>query len=420
MPNARTNAAVALAALLALAACSDDGSPLWPTLDGGDPAGTPAPRTTTTAPTTAPSGNGADIEPLFGAGSPPPPPATPTTGMPAAFPPATATGLPAGAGQGPIGMPAVGSASSLLAAAPSNATHVGLRIAALQQDLQRLRDAMAIHSARFQEIRARSGTNAAAYQQNVAPIYARLQIGTTPGNPIMTQQWREAELRLNIVNSDIDALNTLGNDVASDAALASYLLDATRATYGLSGAYEEDHRQLALLEDEVNRTVISIDRMLNDISADISRQGNYVAAERANLTALALAIKTGSFFDAPPVGQIPGTQGLPAAPASMAPNPGPAVGTPGAGPLVVIRFDRPTLNFEPELRAPVQEALQRNPNATFQIVGIAAPGSRPGPVQNAMERVYRALTRNGVPAENVALSADTAAVPNTEVHIYVR
>jgi len=276
---------------------------------------------------------------------------------------------------------------------------------------------MAIHSARFQEIRSRAGANAEAYQQNVAPIYARLQIGTTPGNPILTQQWREAELRLNIVNSDIDALNTLGNDVASDAALASYLLDSTRATYGLSGAYEEDHRQLALLEDEVNRTVISIDRMLNDISSDISRQGNYVAAERANLTALALAIKTGSFFDAPPTGPA---ANLPAAPAAVAPSPGPASGATGAGPLVLIRFDQPNLQFEPQLEPPVRQALQRNPNATFQIVGVAPSGGSPGPVQNAMERVYRALTRLGVPAENVVLSADTANVPNTEVHIYVR
>src|SRR3546814_14746741 len=65
------------------------------------------------------------------------------------------------------------------------------------------------------------------------------------------------------------------SDVCSsdlDAALSTYLLESVRAAYGLSGAVEEDHRQLAVLEDDTNQTVVMVDRLLTELSDDIRRQ----------------------------------------------------------------------------------------------------------------------------------------------------
>src|ERR1041385_5413745 len=98
------------------------------------------------------------------------------------------------------------------------------------------------------------------------------------------------------MSADIGAMNSLANEVASASSLAAYLLEAARATYGLSGAIDEDHRQLGVLEDETNRTVVLIDRLLHELSDDISRQTAYVGNERANLTTLALAIKNGELY----------------------------------------------------------------------------------------------------------------------------
>ena len=92
-------------------------------------------------------------------------------------------------------------------------------------------------------------------------------------------------------------MNNLANRVSADAAMSSYLLEATRAAYGLSGAIDEDHRQLAVLEDEVNKTVVLITRLLDELSEDIARQSNYVSNERSNLNTLALAIKNGEHSD---------------------------------------------------------------------------------------------------------------------------
>ena len=434
MPKLRTNAAltsVNLASvnlvhmatvsliLLAASACSNSGAPLF---SGSD--GQPVPPSSS-----AESGIMDNMTPLFGESRPQSSRSSVQSASAGRVSSQTAsipnysrsTAAPlrrtSARGNSPIGMPVLGTSVPLNSGAVSNNTHVGLRISALQQDLQRLRDAMALHKTRFSEIRTRASVNAEAYQQNVAPIYARLQIGTTPGNPILTQQWREAELRLNVVNGDIDSLNNLGNDVASDAALSAYLLDSTRATYGLSGAYEEDHRQLSLLEDEVNRTVIGVDRLLNEISSDISRQGNYVAAERANLTALALAVKTGSFFDAPPSGgNNAAARNSVLSPASFTPR----SRNVRLGHLMMIRFDSPNMRFEPQIEAPIRETLARNPDTRFRIVGTAPVGGNAAPVQKAMERVFKAMTKIGVRAENVELSSDTGGIGrNVEVRIFV-
>ena len=77
---------------------------------------------------------------------------------------------------------------------------------------------------------------------------------------------------------------------------AHFALDQIGATFNVSGAVDEDHRQLQLLEDETSQTIVMIDRLLKEVSDAIQRQTAYVANERANLTTLAAAIKNGDFY----------------------------------------------------------------------------------------------------------------------------
>src|SRR3546814_10431589 len=95
------------------------------------------------------------------------------------------------------------------------------------------------------------------------------------------------------MSADVAQLSGLGNQVASDSAMSTYLLQTIKSTYGLSGAIDEDHRQLAVLEDETAKTVVLIDRLLGELSQDVARQTNYVGSERTNLTTLSAAIKQG-------------------------------------------------------------------------------------------------------------------------------
>ncbi len=175
-------------------------------------------------------------------------------------------------------------------------TFVGTKVSDMQQELNRLKTALNRHNNELQALRGQTVSHSQAYHGTVAAISARLQVGTTPGNPVLVQQWNEAQSELDRVNDDIAALNSLANKVAADSTLSTFLLESVRSAYQVSGAVDEDHRQLALLEDETNRTTVLIDRLLNEISESLARQTSYVSTERANLNALALAVKNGEIF----------------------------------------------------------------------------------------------------------------------------
>lgn len=303
-------------------------------------------------------------------------------------------------------------------------TFVGQKVVQLRTDLVRLQDSIRVHNGGLQTVRQQTIQNAQTYHQTVATVESRLQIGTTPGNPMLVDAWNQAQRQLERVNSDISAMNDLANRVSADAALSTYLLESVRAAYGLSGAVEEDHRQLSVLEDDTNQTVVLIDRLLTELSDDIRRQSAYVANERSDINTLAIAIKNGELFGSSLASRTftPTTTGL--APAA-APR---ASSTSGRRPLVVIRFDRASVAYEQALYSAVSRALERRPDAFFDVVAISPQSSNRGraaldtnAVRRNAQQVLRSLTNMGLPANRVALSAGSAPDAQTnEVRVFVR
>jgi len=246
-------ALLSVGTMLALAGCSYASDALWPSLTGKDPRGNEPAQSS--SPDTSRSSQPA---PQAAA-----PRATNLAQAQAQAPMAQAPTLPAG-----------------------QATEVGRRAQQLRDDLGRLSASVNTRTTAVQQIRAEAVQTAQSYQGLVAGINARLQVGSTPGNPILQSQWNQASVALDNFGSEIGKMSVLSNQVAGDAATAAFLLESTRAAYSLSGAVEEDHKALAATEDDVNRTVVSIDRLLNELSEDISRQSSYVSRERSNMTAL--------------------------------------------------------------------------------------------------------------------------------------
>src|SRR6202012_6007976 len=101
-----------------------------------------------------------------------------------------------------------------------------------------------------------------------------------------------------------------------------------------------------------------IDRLLSEVSSDIQRQTAYVANERSSLTVLNSAIKNGELYG--------GTPGL----SAVSANGGVQLAAAGT-PLVVVRFDRPDVDYQQILYAALSQALQNRPNASFQVVAVA-------------------------------------------------
>ena len=312
-------------------------------------------------------------------------------------------------------------------AGPVTGTYVGSKISSLSGELNVLKGTLSSQNNEFQALLNTTTQNSQRYHAIIAAISARLQIGTTPGNPVLNSQWQSAQAELDRVFQDTSRLSELSNRVAANSALANYLVEATRAAFGIQGAVDEDHRQLSVLEDDVSRTVVSIDRLLNEVNETIARQNNYATAERRNLTALALAISNGEAFG-PNLSTFAFNEAVrlahapPGAPGSVAAGPGARL------PLVVIRFDQPNVEYQSALYSAVSQAIERRPSALFDVVAVTPNTGGPsevasssGAAKKSAEKVMRALLAMGLPATRLNLSSSTSeqALAN-EVRVYIR
>lgn len=383
-----------LGALVALPACSFTEENLWPSLSGEDPAGGQQQAQAQAGQSQQGAGQ-SQIE--------------------------TGTGEPivVGGGQPPISNTDF-SPPGVTPGEPTG-TYVGKQVEELRGDLERLQSSLAQQNERLQQLRGVLVDNSRRFHGTVAAVNSRLQVGTTPGNPILVQQFRSAQQDLDRIAQDIERMNDLLNAVANNSTLSSYLSESARAAFGVSGAVDEDHRQLAILEDEVNRTAVLIDRLLKEVTEDIRRQTNYVAAERSNLNLLAAGIKTGEIYGGSLINKAMASSG-------SSVTAGSPVDTSDRRPLVVVRFDRPDVPYQQALYSAVSRVLERRPNATFDLVAVAPTSGGPARValnankaRQHAQSVLRSLTEMGLPPSRVAVSARTQpGIQNNEVHLYLR
>ena len=294
----------------------------------------------------------------------------------------------------------------------------------MRGDLGKLNGRIADLNTRMRGLRDETAASSQKYHALTAQMNAKLQSGTTPGNPTLTNQLKEGQQQIEIVAENISKLNDLSSDVDAEAGTASWLLDSVRATYALSGAVDLDHERLRALEDEVNQAVVLIDRLLNELSADVNRQTTYVNNERHNLQLLSLAIKNGELYGASLVNRaFAQAQARTAARVQASPSPQTT-----DRPLVVIRFDRPNVPYQRALYTAVSRALDRKPDATFQLVTVSPQSGTPArtalnktAAKRNAEGVLRALADMGLPGHKISLSSTTSTeAENNEVRIFVR
>jgi TolA-binding protein len=296
---------------------------------------------------------------------------------------------------------------------PDTGTAVNKTIQSLRAQVAGLQQKLASNSQRLADLRNQGAGAAGSYQEAKAHITTRLQVGTTRGNPELVAEWNTAQGQLDALSANVNSLNTLGTDVTNDSSTAHFALNQISATFNVSGAVDEDHRQLQLLEDETSQTIVMVDRLLSEVAAVIQRQTAYVATERANLTTLASAIKSGDFYGGGVTGAL-GSGGM-----QMA-----SAGTP----LVVVRFDHPNVDYQQILYAALNQALQNRPGASFQVVAVSPTRGNAASVQIAQstarrhaEDIMRSMSDMGVPATRMGVASTTdPATSVSEVRVFVR
>jgi hypothetical protein len=343
---------------------------------------------------------------------------------PVAPPPSAAGGF----GNTSVPMPTAAAPTAIMGGAPvatitpiqisagaDTGTQVNRTIQSIRAQIQGLQQKIGVNAGRLNTLRAQGAGSASAYQNSKARITARLQIGTTRGNPELVAEWNSAQTSLDALTGNINTLNALGTDVTNDSSVAHFALNQIAATRNVSGAVDEDHRQLALLEDETSQTIVLIDRLLREVSDNVQRQTAYAANERSNLTVLANAIKSGELYGAlsNPVGaSITTSQQLASA----------------GSPLVVIKFDRPDVDYQQILYAALNQALQARPSAGFEVVAVSPSKGNAASVQIAQttarrhaQDVMRSMTDMGVPATRLGVASTTdPAAGGNEVRVFVR
>jgi hypothetical protein len=338
---------------------------------------------------------------------------TPVGAAPVASAPLGAAPMASASNAGVAAVPAITPVA--IAAGSDTGTAVNKTIQSLRNQVVGVEQKLASDAQHLADLRGNGANAAGSYQQYKAQITTRLQIGTTKGNPELVAQWNSAQAALDALSANINQLNALGTEITGDSSAAHFALDQIGATFNVSGAVDEDHRQLTLLEDETSQTIVLIDRLLKEVSDDVQRQTAYAANERANLTQLSSAIKNGELY-----GGVPGLAATPAAS-------GIQLATAGT-PLVVIRFDRPDVDYQQILYTALNQALQSRPNAGFEVVAVAPTKGNAAAVQIAQttakrhaQEVMRSMTDMGVPATRMGVaSATDPGAAASEVRVFVR
>lgn len=167
------------------------------------------------------------------------------------------------------------------------------RVQQLRADQQALAGGIQRQREQLNASRGAINSDTGSYQSLVSSITARLQGGTTPGNPELVQQWNEAQSRLDAITLQVGLLNSLASQVTTQASVAGYIVDNVRATYAVGGAVEEDHRNLRSIESDASRSIQDVDRLIGDLNSEISRENGFLARERSNLAALSYGINVG-------------------------------------------------------------------------------------------------------------------------------
>ncbi len=296
-------------------------------------------------------------------------------------------------------------------------TFVGQKVVTFRNELSQLQNSIQNNNAVLQQIRGSVVSNALQYHKVIGMIEAKLQVGTTPGNPQMFAMLQNAQNNIQIMNVNSNALSQLASKVSSDVANTKYLVESIRAAYGISGAVDEDHRQLRILENEANQSSIVTSSLLAEINSDIARQQQYIETAKNYMTDLDGAIKAGSY----------GVNNVPLASSEMSANSA-FTSTKSAAvsgkPLFVAKFNKSGVNYKDGLKQAVNSAVSRKPNVLFDIVAVSPSGGSQlsgANAKNNATQIFQDMVDMGIGAERISLSARTdASATASEVHIYVK
>ena len=177
--------AIIVVAAVALAGCEFTDDSLWPSLTGEEPAGPAAKAAPAPAPRVALAPAPMVAQVPARPGTRPQPPLGTTVFTPSRVTPGAPTG-----------------------------TYVGKKVVELRGELKGMQNSISKNNTQLQQLRGRVVQDSQRYHGTVAAVNARLQVGTTPGNPILVQQFNSSQSDLDRLSADIGEMNKLATAIA--------------------------------------------------------------------------------------------------------------------------------------------------------------------------------------------------------------
>ena len=301
-------------------------------------------------------------------------------------------------------------------------TYVGQRILEMQSEFDKLDKEISERKISFDLLKSTGIKSAENYHATVAAIAARLQIGTTPGNPILLDQYESAQKELASVSAQGQSIVDLGNKISLLSTRVAYLLEQARAAKKLRGAVDQDHRNLSFFQDSLKRRSVDVMRSLEELNETIRRREIFLAAERRRLTLLANAISVGESF-----GTGLGTvKSLPASNQVEDSYEQKSQSSVSPSPIAVFKIRSGSENYHQDLFGAVSAALEKEPETKFTLVAVS---SSTGNASKQAERAANAkldvgklissLVSMGMPVDRLSVnSISVASIENTEVRLY--
>lgn len=338
------------------------------------------------------------------------------------------------------------------------------KIANFKSEQEQLKALVDSRKTTLQEMRNETNTAVSDYRSAVSQINSKLQLGTTPGNPELMDEWKDARAKLEKINNIAFDIKRLVADVESDQSMVDYMVGSIQASYKIRGATEDDHKQLKAIEEEAKQIGSNISIFARQLNQEAERQQAYVDNEKYSLNDVALNIKNGKLYGSSSstdffanggsmfssdesyeafINETAQDYGMQQrAPQSRRPaprspmmvgdrdavalRPARATSTPvdiapiakSTRPIITVKFDKASVDFAEPLYQSLSRVLERNPSATFEVSGVAPQGKSNGSIKKNVKDVMTTLTEMGLPASRVALTMRTDDVEFDEVRIY--
>lgn len=263
------------------------------------------------------------------------------------------------------------------------------KIADLRARLVALQGEVSARNANLSELRQRAAGEGALYRISKSEAAT-----TTPPNPQSLQKAQGALDRFAAATAALDGEMRI---FAKGAAEANKLMTESLA---IKDGNEADQAQLNTLRGEITHTANQLDGLVNEISNEWALQSAFLAKERASLVSLGATTAANATL-APPSMASPAMLAQPA--------------------FVTIKFDRPNVSYRAALAQAVSTAKRRKPDATFDVIGVAAgPTITPETTARAQE-VASTLASLGVDAAKIrTFNAANAQQRFPEVRIHAR